>query len=187
MASVSTKSIQPAVLEGREVPAYLLIYCRERLAPLRDNKVIGEGRLLSVLRRILQKLGCPPRYHGRRGLGQTWESLAERRLAAAGYVIRERNYRGLSGEIDLVAEDAGVLCFVEVKGKSGVGFGSPEEAVTLGKQRRIARVALDYLRRRRLAPSTPCRFDVVAVFDPGDGGPSVEIHRDAFPLPERLG
>jgi putative endonuclease len=76
---------------------------------------------------------------------------------------------------------------VEVKGKSGAGFGAPEEAVTLEKRRRIARVALEYVHSRRLGPSTPCRFDVVAVVDLGDGAPRVEIHRDAFPLPERLG
>jgi putative endonuclease len=126
-------------------------------------------------------------YRGRRGLGQRWERLAERHLARAGYRIRERNYRGRSGEIDLIAEHVGVLCFVEVKGRSGAGFGAPEEAVTLEKQRRIARAALEYLSRRRLADSMPCRFDVVSIVDCGGGEPRVEIFRDAFPLPERLG
>jgi putative endonuclease len=125
-------------------------------------------------------------YRGRRGLGQRWERVAERHLVRAGYRIRERNYRGLSGEIDLIAEDAGVLCFVEVKGKSGAGFGAPEEAVTLEKQRRICRVALEYLYRRRLTPSTPCRFDVVSVIV-SSGMTRVTILRDAFPLPQRPG
>ena len=125
-------------------------------------------------------------YRGRRGLGQRWERLAARHLVRAGYRIRERNYRGRFGEIDLIAEHAGVLCFVEVKGRSGPGFGEPAEAVTLEKQRRIARVALEFLLRRRLASSTPCRFDVVSIVDRGDGEPRVEIHRDAFPLPESL-
>jgi putative endonuclease len=128
-----------------------------------------------------------PRYRGSRGVGQRWEAVARRRLQACGYTVRERNFRGRLGEIDIVAEEAGVLCFVEVKGRSGAGFGAPEEAVTLEKQRRIARVALEYLRRRRLADSTPCRFDVVSIVDRGGGEPRVEIHRDAFPLPERLG
>ena len=109
-------------------------------------------------------------------------------MAAAGYVIRERNYRTRSGEIDLIAEDSGTLCFVEVKGRSGPGFGEPAEAVTLEKQRRIALAAQEYLWRRRLAASTRCRFDVVSIVDSGGGvAPRVEIHRDAFPLPEATG
>lgn len=127
--------------------------------------------------------GRPPRYRGSRGAGQRWEELAARRLEAAGYVVRERNYRGRSGEIDIVATHGGVLCFVEVKGRRGTGFGPPAEAVTLDKQRRIARAAQEYLRRRRLGPSTSCRFDVVAVLDTG-GRPEVTIFPDAFPLPE---
>ena len=129
----------------------------------------------------------PRRYRGRRGLGQLWESLAEKRLKAAGYVIRERNFRGRSAEIDLIAGDSGVLCFIEVKGRSGPGFGAPEDAVTAEKQRRIARAAQEYLMRRGLSSSTRCRFDVVSILDRGDGKPRVQIHRDAFPLPERFG
>ena len=129
----------------------------------------------------------PRAYRGHRGVGQRWERLAAKRLVAAGYVVRERNYRGRSGEIDLIAVDSGVVCFGEVKGRSGAGFGAPEDAVTVEKQRRIARAAQEYLRRRRLAASTPCRFDVVSIVDRGDGDVRVEIHRDAFPLPESLG
>jgi putative endonuclease len=144
--------------------------------------------LFERLRALLRVAGAR-RYRGRRGLGQRWEGLAERRLAAAGYVIRERNYRsrgprGFSGEIDLIAEDSGTLCFVEVKGRRGPGFGAPAEAVTLEKQRRIARAAQEYVWRRRLPPSTRCRFDVVSVVDAGRGEPRVEILRDAFPLTE---
>ena len=147
---------------------------------------MGSRSLAERLRALLRAPG-PRRYLGRRGLGQNWEKLAEKRLSAAGYVIRERNYRmrTRSGEIDLIAEDSGTLCFVEVKGRSGPGFGDPAEAVTLEKQRRVARAAQEYLWRRRLAASTRCRFDVVSIVDARVGGePRVEIHRDAFPLPE---
>jgi putative endonuclease len=137
--------------------------------------------------RLLAQLfaGRGSHYRGRRGLGQRWERLAEKRLRAEGYVIRERNYtrRGRRGEIDLVAEENGVLCFVEVKGRSGSGFGAPEDAVTEEKQRRIAAAAGEYLWRRRLPASVPCRFDVVSVIV-ADGLTRVTILRDAFPLPE---
>lgn len=122
------------------------------------------------------------RYRGSRGVGQRWEALAEKRLRAAGFRIRERNFRGRFGEIDIVAEESGMLCFVEVKGRSGPGFGEPAEAVTLDKQRRIAIVAQEYLRRRRVRASTLCRFDVVAVVTNGKTT-EVSILRGAFTLP----
>ncbi len=64
-----------------------------------------------------------------RGVGQEWERLAEKHLKEAGYTIRARNFRTRVGEIDFVAQDGNVLCFVEVKGRHGTGFGMPEEAV----------------------------------------------------------
>ncbi len=132
------------------------------------------------------RAGRPPRYRGTRGLGQRWESVAEKHLRASGYVIRDRNYRARAGEIDLIAEEDGVLCFVEVKGRSSAGFGSPADAVTAEKQRRIARAAQEYLLRRRLPSSTRCRFDVVSILDSGERL-EVTIFRDAFPMPEPRG
>ena len=125
------------------------------------------------------------RYRGLRGVGQEWESVAERHLERVGYRIRARNVRMKVGEIDLIAEEKGILCFIEVKGRSGLGFGMPAEAITLEKQRRIFRAAEAYLQRERLQDAV-CRFDVVAILDPGDGG-RIEILRDAFrgPLPPR--
>jgi putative endonuclease len=136
-------------------------------------------RVIRVLRRERKK------YRGLRGVGQEWESVAERHLKEAGYRIRARNVRMKVGEIDLIAEENGVLCFIEVKGRSGLGFGAPAEAITLEKQRRIFRAAEAYLQREKLLDAV-CRFDVVAILDPGDAG-SVQILRDAFqgPLPPR--
>ena len=93
----------------------------------------------------------------------------------------ERNFRTRMAEIDFVCEERGVLCFVEVKGRTGNRFGSAAGAVTGEKRRRILRAAEIYLKRRRGA-SAKCRFDVVAI----DGG-RVQILRDAFPPLARRG
>jgi putative endonuclease len=137
-----------------------------------------------LLERLLRSLGMAraPNYRGLRGKGQRWERLAARRLEDAGYTIRERNFRARAGEIDLIAEENGVLCFVEVKGRAGPGFGSPAEAVTLDKQRRIFRAAEEYVLRRRLG-SQPCRFDVVAIVADDGGAAEVTILRSAFEEP----
>jgi putative endonuclease len=133
----------------------------------------------SVLDRLVRwASGRPPRPGGTRGAGDDWERLAERRLTAAGYRILARNFRAGSGELDFVAEENGVICFVEVKGRRGSGFGLPAEAVTGEKRRRIFRTAEAWLARER-RENAACRFDVVAILE-GDTGPQVEILRDAF-------
>ena len=138
----------------------------------------------ALVERLLEALR-PERaraYRGQRGTGQRWEALAEKHLRREGYAVKERNYRARAGEIDLIAEEKGVLCFIEVKGRRGAGFGSPAEAVTVEKQRRIARAAEEYLAVKRLG-APPCRFDVVAIQE-SDAGTEVTILRGAFEQPE---
>ncbi len=125
--------------------------------------------------------GLPRRPAGQRGAGWDWERVAEKSLVEAGYRILERNFRAAQGEIDLVAEENGVVVFVEAKGRRGLGFGSPEEAVTLEKQRRILRAAEAWLARHGAA-NRACRFDVVSILDAPEGR-KVEILRGAFEGP----
>ncbi len=141
----------------------------------------------ALVDRLLEAVGLSRArdYRGLRGVGQSWERLAARRLEAEGYAVRDRNFRARAGEIDFVAEENGVLCFVEVKGRRGTAFGSPAEAVTPEKQRRIARAAEEYLRRRRLG-EVACRFDVVTILE-SEGGTDVTILRGAFDRPESRG
>jgi len=137
-----------------------------------------------VFERILQLLkGEHRRYRGLRGVGQEWERLAEKHLRKAGYEIRARNFRTHVGEIDFVAQDGNILCFVEVKGRHGTGFGLPEEAVNAEKQRRIFRAAQAYLQQERLE-ETMCRFDVVSILQ-REKTSEVTILRGAFVGPPR--
>jgi putative endonuclease len=111
-------------------------------------------------------------------LGAWGEDLAEARLRRDGYEILQRRYRTRAGEIDIVAIDGRCLVFVEVKTREGVEHGTPAEAVTPRKQRRIAAMASDFLARHRFA-GLDCRFDVVAV-TVVDGRARVEVIRHAF-------
>lgn len=74
-------------------------------------------------------------------LGRTGEQLAAEHLTAAGYTILERNWRCVIGEIDIVAQQGGTTVVVEVKTRSGVGFGHPLDAVTPRKLARLRRLA----------------------------------------------
>ena len=98
----------------------------------------------------------------RRELGNTGEKLARDFLKKKGYKIREANYRCREGEIDIVAEKKGCLIFVEVRTKTGTGFGSPEESVTFAKKEKIIASALTYMSEHQNLPEF-WRIDFVAV------------------------
>ena len=114
----------------------------------------------------------------RQSLGEAGENLAVRELTARGYAILERRYRSRYGEIDIIAQAGETLVFVEVKARTGNAFGGGGAAVTRQKQQRIARLAEEFLARRRIV-DRPCRFDVVTV-DVGGGQPHVEVYPHAF-------
>ncbi|MCX4094129.1 YraN family protein [Nocardia sp. alder85J] len=106
-------------------------------------------------------------------LGAHGEELAARFLREAGMEIIERNWRCRYGELDLIVRDGEVTAFVEVKTRTGLGFGVPAEAVTFSKQQRIRRLALLWLNEQD-GPWLRIRFDVVSVLIPPRGEPAVE-------------
>jgi putative endonuclease len=116
----------------------------------------------------------------RQSLGQRGEDLACAELEKLGYVIVDRRFRTRCGELDIVARDAGVLVFVEVKARSGSNFGTPLESVTWQKRQRLSQMAASYLCLKRLT-SVACRFDVVSVLE-HDGTHTVELVRGAFDM-----
>lgn len=100
--------------------------------------------------------------HAPHVLGRFGEDCATAYLRRSGWRILARNYRFGRREVDLVARRGCLVAFVEVKTRSGGGFGAPEEAVTRLKRREIEAVARDYLWRHRL-DDVDVRFDVVAI------------------------
>lgn len=103
-----------------------------------------------------------PHPHPPRDLGLWGEDLAAHRLTADGWTVVERNLRCGRREIDLVVRRGITLVFVEVKTRKGVGFGSPEEAVTWKKRLEIEAVARYYLARSG-DHDLDIRFDVIAI------------------------
>ncbi len=112
--------------------------------------------------------------------GKKGEDIAAVYLRKKGYRIVERNYRCRYGEIDIIAMDAGDIVFVEVKSRKSESFGSPEEAVSIVKQKKISNVALNYLQEKGITDHN-ARFDIVAVRLIPEGN-RTNIIRDAFDL-----
>jgi putative endonuclease len=98
----------------------------------------------------------------KRKLGDSGEDVAVSYLKARGYVILERNFRALRGEIDIIARDQDTLVFIEVKTASSRKFGSPETWVGRRKQLQIGKIAGLYLAREKKF-DVNCRFDVISI------------------------
>jgi putative endonuclease len=110
-------------------------------------------------------------------LGDRGERVAARHLRGQGLRILRRGYRIPLGEVDLIARDGEVIVFVEVKARRQ---GTPAEAVTPEKQRRLTLAALHFLKRYNLL-ETRSRFDVVAILWPEEARPpQIEHIRNAF-------
>ncbi len=124
--------------------------------------------------------------------GRLGERLARRFLRKNGFRVLAKNYRTKSGEVDVVALDGGDLCFVEIKTRTSLEFGRGDEHIDRAKMRSIARVAGEFVSKRRLDGLSQ-RFDCVFVLlkERRRRGPAgwlrapkadIELVRDSFTL-----
>lgn len=112
--------------------------------------------------------------------GSRGEEAAYFHLRKLGYVVVARNFRTprCAGEIDLIAWDRDVLCFIEVKTRRSHDVKTAESAVDRHKRREIAQVVREY--RRRLPPECQWRFDIVSVYYDGcSSRPQIEVFTNA--------
>ncbi|MDD5561116.1 MAG: YraN family protein [Candidatus Omnitrophica bacterium] len=112
--------------------------------------------------------------------GKQAEDEAVKFIKARGYRVTRRNYKSKFGEIDIIAEHKGVICFVEVKARHSKLFGQPSEAVSAAKQRQICKTAICYLKENNLL-ERQARFDVVSLLYTEDL-PGIELIENAFEL-----
>ena len=95
-------------------------------------------------------------------LGDWGEKVAVTKLEADGYKILQQNWRCREGEIDVVAQIAETIVFVEVKTRKGQNAGLPEEAITQKKAQKLILLANLYLADHEL-DDVDWRIDVMAV------------------------
>jgi putative endonuclease len=101
-------------------------------------------------------------------LGKSGEDMAVHFLESKGFEILKRNYRYGHKEIDIIGKDKNTIVFIEVKTGRSKNFGSPQERVTLRKQKSMIEVAQDYIQSHESCgkkdfPDYDFRFDVVAI------------------------
>ncbi len=115
-------------------------------------------------------------------LGRRGEDVACEFLTGKGHTIVQRNFRACHLEIDIISLDRNGVHFVEVKSRVAPVAVSPEENVTVSKQRKVADAALRYLntaKDKRIPPDAEVNFDIVAVTFSG-GKEIVEWFPNAF-------
>ena len=100
----------------------------------------------------------------RTALGLWGEEQAAGYLESRGYAILHRRYHCREGELDLVAEGKGYLCFVEVKLRKDHHLAQAREFVPPAKQRKVRIAAQCYLLDH--PPQLQPRFDVIEVYAP---------------------
>jgi len=98
----------------------------------------------------------------RQEVGKLGEKEARNFLKKRGYRIRETGFRCRHGEIDIIAQRKDWLVFVEVRTKSNLEFGTPEESITAAKKKKLVTLALTYTSTHQNLPPL-WRIDVVAI------------------------
>lgn len=116
--------------------------------------------------------------HKKDALGQYGEAVAARYLERHGWTVLGRNWRCDIGELDVIAQRDDVIAICEVKTRRSTRFGTPLEAVTPEKLKRLRRLAGRWLAQHRaFAPSV--RIDVITVLV-DDAGLSQVQHIEAI-------
>jgi putative endonuclease len=109
--------------------------------------------------------------------GKKGEDLAADFLQNEGIQILERNWKNRFEEIDIIALENELLVIVEVKTRSSLAFGKPEESVGLRKQRLLVNAAEAYIKKYNSDRET--RFDIISVVTNGTGA-NIQHIRHAF-------
>lgn len=112
-------------------------------------------------------------------IGSRGESAAAAYLKRTGMEIIDRNWRSGRGELDIIAIDGDELVVCEVKTRTTVACGTPEDAVSPTKQRRLVRLAEAYRAASGLEECS-VRFDVVSITVIADDRALLRHHRSAF-------
>lgn len=98
-----------------------------------------------------------------RTIGIKGERIAAAFLLGKGYQIIEKNFYSRYGEIDIVAQDSGVIVFVEVKTRTNQTFGDPEASITHAKIERIQKAGLTWLQAHPESPDD-WRIEAISIF-----------------------
>ena len=94
-------------------------------------------------------------------LGKLGEEMAAEFLEKAGYEILERNWVFQKAEVDIIARKGGTVAIVEVKTRSSIDFGLPQEFVKPKKIQLLVKAVNEYITTND--SDVEVRFDIIAI------------------------
>lgn len=110
-------------------------------------------------------------------LGKLGEQLAVEYLQKNGYEILETNWTFQKAEIDIIAQKENILAIIEVKTRSSIDFGLPQDFVKPKKIQLLVKAVNEFVINRELDKNV--RFDIIAI-NKEDNGYNIEHLIDAF-------
>jgi putative endonuclease len=110
-------------------------------------------------------------------LGKLGEQMAVDLLINKGYIILETNWVFDKAEIDVIAQQGNTLAVVEVKTRSSLSFGLPQEFVKPKKIQLLVKAINEFVHREGL--NVDVRFDIIAIHKEVSGF-TIEHIEDAF-------
>lgn len=109
-------------------------------------------------------------------IGATGETIAAQYLQHHGMRILDTNWRCNQGELDIIAEHRGQIIAVEVKTRTGTGYGHPAQAVTPAKLRRLCVLTRRWCRENH-RNWAGARIDVIAILLSAGNKPAIEHYQ----------
>ena len=100
--------------------------------------------------------------------GLHYENLAKKYLTQRGMTLVEQNYHCRFGEIDLIMLQHDVVCFIEVKYRNSMAYGGAASAISIQKQKRIAKTALFFIAGNDRLEQHSMRFDALLIQQQAD-------------------
>jgi putative endonuclease len=110
-------------------------------------------------------------------LGKQGEQFAVDFLQNNGYEILETNWVYQKAEVDIIAKKENILAIVEVKTRSSIAFGLPQDFVKPKKVKLLVKAVDAYIQNNNL--DLEVRFDIIAIHKNGTNL-SIEHLEDAF-------
>ena len=98
-------------------------------------------------------------------LGKLGEELAVEFLQKEGYEILDTNWTFQKAEIDIIAKKENTLAIVEVKTRSSLEFGLPQDFVKPKKIQLLVKAVNEYVVSKNL--DVDVRFDIIAIHKEG--------------------
>ncbi|NRT14355.1 putative endonuclease [Flavobacterium sp. 28A] len=94
-------------------------------------------------------------------LGKLGEEMAVAFLQKEGYEILDTNWTFQKAEIDIIAKKENILAIVEVKTRSSIAFGLPQDFVSPKKIQLLVKAVDAYVNKKNL--DIEVRFDIIAI------------------------